>query len=154
MTKCELGVSDIQMLHIAAVARYKLKAQFVKEPTNLRVVVGHANLLNSLETRLGKSQKKNIRDPLKIERQCEDRVIEQFRWSDAELFPIEEGDEDFDDSENVRDGTVEESVYFEEDENDNDSGSDSDETMEDYSMDNPLFHDLCGEWNTVLIEPW
>lgn len=158
MAKCELSVSEMQMRCLATVARYKLGVEFARATTNLRVVVGHATLLDSLEARLGESQENiSVRDSLSLERQCEDRVIEQFQWSEAELEGIEEGEDfDFDfDAETVRDETVEEAVYFEEDESDNSSSdSDSDDTMEDYSVDNRQFNDLCGEWNSVLIEPW
>jgi hypothetical protein len=155
MTKCELSVSDVQIRCLATVARYKLGVEFARASTNLRVVVGHATLLDSLEAKLGESQLERERFTEVYEAESEDRVIEQFRWSEAELEGIEEGDEDFDDAETVRDETVEEAVYFEEDESDNDSGNDSDsDCMEDYSVDNPQFRDLYGEWNTVLIEPW
>ena len=129
MTKSEFGVSQIR--YIAAVARYKLRVQCAKEDMNFRVVVGHANFLDFLEAKLGESQsiRKDVFD-------CKDRVIEQREWSETELETVEEGDE-----------------------GDEDSGSDTDssDSEEDYSVDNPQFYELCGEWNSVLsvlIEPW
>jgi hypothetical protein len=146
-----IGVSETEMIFLVATARWKLMEECSRGEGSwdLRVLVGHANLLDSLNARLEESSLERERVGVGSTREGEEMMIERFvreklEWSEAELAVLEE-EEGYDEEEPVR---VEEVKA--EGESDTDSNSDDEDV---YGVDD----ELCGSWDGVLvgsIESW